>query len=389
MPRTKSIKRPLQLGVIVGNLHDDLLSLDGYLQRFLLPFSPRFRSIDFAVGSLRSADIEHVMVFCDDDKEFVRNYLTREWPFLQFQVYNFSDLNDPEFLPFFEGFLKEQKISNVALIHGDYPVWFDFKSFLPDVGRQRAIALSSRFEGEWIYPAGIFDKNAFLKFFNLVLKTAVQNDDRPDFSVPTFIQEHDPLILSIYGYFMPIQNIDHYFRVHLDMLEDYHFLDHLNSIVPVRSERLMNNTIHLQKDSHIVNSIFGEGAEISGYVENSVILGDVKVAAGAVIRNSVILPGNHIARKTLIENTLIDEFSGDNSLPNIEKNSTIGHHKRAKKNTAFPDALNTGFTLIGKDCIIPARSQIGANCYIESFTPSSRLKSAGEVPDGESVFVKD
>lgn len=64
------------------------------------------------------------------------------------------------------------------------------------------------------------------------------------------------------------------------------------------------------------HSILSEGCELSGSIEKSVIFSGVKIAKGASIKNSVILPGTIVEENVWIENAVI----GSNS---VIKNGVI------------------------------------------------------------------
>ena len=53
----------VDFGIIIGENSTHYLSLDEYVEHFLVPFSPRFRNIDFAVSSLTSIGVREVGVF--------------------------------------------------------------------------------------------------------------------------------------------------------------------------------------------------------------------------------------------------------------------------------------------------------------------------------------
>lgn len=381
-------KKIYDLGIIVGETHSGLLSLDNYVNRYLLPYTPRFRSIDFAIASLETIGVNTIFVFAENDKEFVSSYLMREWPFHRFYVFDNIDLKN-EFYPFFLDYLQENPAQSVVMIHGDYPVWFDMKKAAEAATKHKLVAVEGDLGVETINPALFIDRQFLLKRMKIAIDSAEATNGRVDITVAKIAEESRPATIRANGYFMPVRDLRQYYQSHIDMLEDYYYLDHYNSVVPVKREEVNNRISDLKRGSHVINSLIGEDSEVYGTVENSIIFKGVKIAEQAVVRNSIILPGNHIGRKATVINSIIDEFSGDNSLPNIEKNCVVGVGKVAGKNKDFPSMLDFGVTLVGKDIFLPPGTIIGGNCYIESFLSGSALRSVKTLANGASLLAKD
>lgn len=372
-------QRHLGLGIIIGRGYENFLSLDEYSDHFLLPYGPRFRCIDYAVASLSTIGVEEVIVFAEQDKEYVLNYLVSGWPFVSFHVFDHIDLQTT-FLEYFEAFLKENPVDLIAMIHGDYPVWFDMNPLLTKLGKENIQAVQTRTVDGVIYPALVMDRHQFLRRFR-----GVWMEEGFHLAIDQIVEQQAIPGREVQGIFLPLTSVEEYYNKHIDMLDDYLFLDTYNGHVPVKSRMSLNNFATFQKHSRITNTIIGEGAEVDGEVYDSVILGGARVAAGAVIRNSVILPGNHIGRGARLSHVLLDEFSGDNSLPNIEAGAHIGNDKPAQVNKMIPQ-LKFGVTLIGKDVTIPAGFHIGANCYVDSFVTSRDIRARRRLEDGECIF---
>lgn len=382
-------KNLISTGVIIAQSYDQFLSFDQYLNHYLMPYSPSYRNIDFAVSSLLTIGVENIIVFTEANKEFIGSYLMHEYPETKFYVFDDVDIKH-EFFTFFEEINAQLKIQRLIVMHGDYPVWFDMNQMVVQMGRDKILSIQTIWENQTLFPAMILDDKTFIKRLQIAVDSALATGQRIDLKVPDMVRDFRPKYISVFGYFMPLLSIRHFYERHIDMLDDYHFLDHFNSLVPLKGDRAKTNNAVLQRNSHIINSIVGEDCEVNGKVINSVICAGVKVDDSTEIVNSIIFPGNHIGRKCNIYNTIIDEFSGDNTLPNIEKNVNIGKKtKSLTVNKLYPKKLNFGVTLIGKDVFVPSNTEIGANCYIESFISSSKVRAHRQLNDGESLTAKD
>jgi ADP-glucose pyrophosphorylase len=371
------------LGIIVGDTYSHFLSLDHYVNHFLMPFSPRFRNIDFSIASLAKIGIKEFFVFTEKDKAVIAGYLAKEWPGLHFEVFDVIDIKS-EFVEYFNEFASHFKIEMIAVIQGDYPVWFDMVPMLKEIEKMKNGTFSVDFERSLIYPCIFVNRDKFKKHLHDLVRIS-----NPDFGINQWVKEAHLKSLKLKnGYFIPQKNLKQYYKSHLGMIKDYTALDDYFCNVPITKEIKGSAVANLMRRSNVKNSVVGENVEINGKVENSVIFSGVKVQNGAYIKNSLVLPGNHIGHNVTIVNSIIDEFSGDNTLPNIDKNCTIGNEKPSEINRDFPEILNFGVTLVGKDVNIPSNTKIGGNCYIESFVTSSRIRSErGGVADGGSILL--
>lgn len=83
---------------------------------------------------------------------------------------------------------------------------------------------------------------------------------------------------------------------------------------------------YISANSKIVHSIISEGCNIDGDINFSVIFNGVNIEGGAIIRNSIIMPGAHIMKGSTIYNAIIDE--------NVEigENAIVGNPMRYQLN---------------------------------------------------------
>ncbi|OHD53638.1 MAG: hypothetical protein A2Y33_06870 [Spirochaetes bacterium GWF1_51_8] len=376
-------KKRLNLGVIVGNSFGGYLSFDEYVDHFLLPFSPRFRNIDFSIATLNSVGVTDFLIFTDKDKEIVARYLMSSWPFLDFYVFDKLDLKT-EFIEFFNEYANQKQVSMVGMINGGYPVWFNLRHYHQEYVKTKSTAFRWKDGEREACPLIVLDKNLFMKKM-----TAIIEKHDTLIEVPKFREEIDadmPVTDITDGYVIPFKSIEEYYRIHIDMIDSYLTYDQYNAYVPIRGEKARLVPATIARGCHFIHSIVGEDSDVSGKIQDSVIFSNVKIAPTAIVKNSIILPGNHIGAGAVIQNTIIDEFSGDNSIPNIERNVVIGNPKPSKRNEDYPKILNFGVTLIGKDVVIPARTEIGGNCYIESFVKPSKIAALRTIPDGKSIL---
>ncbi len=377
-------KNNIDLGIIIGENSYNFLSFDEYAEHFLLPYSPRFCNIDFAISSVSTIQLQHVVVFVKRDKDIVLNYLVKGWPFIKFYVFDYLDIAE-KFGQFLMDFSKENSLQSIIIMKGNYPIWFDMKTLKSELETTPNIAIKTKYAMKNYFCGLVVEKDIFIKKYeSLFLDESNLDVD----IIQKIIKEFNIRSVDAKGYIMPFKSLKEYYDVHLSMIDDYLMLDNYNAYVPIRGDITSVSSSSLGRGSHITNSIVGENVEIHGKVENSVIFSNVRIDKHAVIKNSLVLPGHHIGHNAFIVNSIIDEYSEDSTLPTIEPHASIGSENATKVNKAFKEILNFGVTLIGKDVKVPAGMKIGGNCYIDSFISVSTLKQERFLKDGE-VLVRE
>ncbi|MCK7504230.1 MAG: hypothetical protein MZV70_09145 [Desulfobacterales bacterium] len=84
------------------------------------------------------------------------------------------------------------------------------------------------------------------------------------------------------------------------------------------------------------------------------------VEKGASVKDSILMHDTVIRERTSVERCIIDKYVV------IGRESDIGRGDYTIANHSFPEHLNTGLTLIGKEAFIPENVTIGTNCIIHS-----------------------
>lgn len=369
------------LAIIIGKQDKQLLSLDVYTHHYLLPFTPRVRTIDFIVSSLFHGKVQPLLVLAPEDADLLHGYLTKWWPEKEIYVFD-RQKTEQEFLLFLDELKLDHSLKTIGIFYGHFPSWFPLEQ-IQEIPKYALLHYQT--------PLGVFPIGVILPFraFEDGLRATSQTNlyNFLENAVDTFSHEKQLHKISLRGYFQPNYTLIDYYNIHMNLFDDYYYLDHLNSLVPVRPFTVPNVISRTYRSSHVINSLVGENVHIYGHVENSIIFSNVIIDKKAFIKNSIILPGNHIGSDAHIFNTIIDEFSMDNTDPNIGHKVRIGSDHPSLPNKKFPQ-LSSGFTLIGKDLILPDRMTIGGNCYVESFLPLPQLKRHPHLKDGENLLYE-
>ncbi len=113
---------------------------------------------------------------------------------------------------------------------------------------------------------------------------------------------------------------------------------------------------YISSDAVIKNSMIAGGGDTHGHVEHSIISYDVKIGKGAVVKNSIVMPGCEIHENATIENTIIAENA------TVLSGSKIGEE-------------NGKIAVVGNDITIGAGAKVPQGKIIEK-----------DVADGEVIL---
>ena len=134
---------------------------------------------------------------------------------------------------------------------------------------------------------------------------------------------------------------------------------------------------YIDASGRVSRCIIGEGTEVYGDVENSVIGSGVTIEKGAVIRNSIIMNNATIGENAYMDKAIIAENV------KIGKDAKLGIGEKAV-NEFKPQIYSFGLVTIGENSVIPDGVTIGKNTAISGVTtpedyPDGNLKSGGSI----------
>ena len=139
------------------------------------------------------------------------------------------------------------------------------------------------------------------------------------------------------GYWKDVGTIDSLWEANLDLLNPKVDLDLSDPSWKIYSRTPTAPPHYVSPDATVQNSMVTEGCEISGDVDFSVIFADVTIEKGAVIRDSIIMPGTVIKSGAVVQYAIVAE----NAV--VEENAVVGERPEAME-----DLDKWGVAVIGK-----------------------------------------
>lgn len=135
---------------------------------------------------------------------------------------------------------------------------------------------------------------------------------------------------------------------------------------------------YVSPEAVVDTSIISEGTEINGEVYNSVVGAGVRIAKGAVIRDSIIMKECDIGENTVIEKSIIADKT------KIGKGCHLGVGEYAES-TLNPKVYAFDLVTVGEDSVIPDGVSIGKNTAISGATEPSDYPD-GNLPSGGAII---
>lgn len=109
------------------------------------------------------------------------------------------------------------------------------------------------------------------------------------------------------GYFSAVTDFKSYFDANLNLIDIKEVKDLFNAEWPIYTRTSDSCPTQYFESADVKSSVVSNGCLIEGTVESSVIGRGCEIKKGAVIKNSVLLPGVIVGENVVMENQLVDK----------------------------------------------------------------------------------
>ena len=177
------------------------------------------------------------------------------------------------------------------------------------------------------------------------------------------------------GYWKDVGTLGSYWEANMELIDiipDFNLYEEFwriytkNDVIPPQ---------YISANASITRSLIGDGTEVYGRVENSVIGDGVRIGEGAIIRDSIVMDGTVIGDGAVLDRAIVAENV------TIGERSVIGTGENVP-NRVKPSVYSFGLAVIGEDSTIPADVKIGRNTAVTGIT-SAQDYPGGELAGGE------
>ncbi len=185
------------------------------------------------------------------------------------------------------------------------------------------------------------------------------------------------------GYWQDVGTVEAYWQTSLDLLTDDPGieLNDLGWLIYTRSEE--RPPARIGPDASVSRSMISHGCVIDGTVEHSVLSPGVRVAAGAVVRDSIVMFDAVIEEGAMLDRAILDKEA------RIGARARVGVGDDLRPNRDEPERLYAGITLVGKRAEVPKGVEIGRNCRIDPAVTAADFARRRAIRSGETVAASE
>ena len=159
------------------------------------------------------------------------------------------------------------------------------------------------------------------------------------------------------GYWRDIGTVASYWQTNMDMISmPLSFL--YDAKWTIHTQETEKPPSRISETANVVDCLLSSGCAIEGHVEHSVLSPGVRIARGAVVRDSVIMHGAVIGRDSVVERAILDEGV------TIGEGCNIGYGSDYQTSRQRPRITTSGLTLISKNTKIRSGVTIGRNLIV-------------------------
>ena len=145
--------------------------------------------------------------------------------------------------------------------------------------------------------------------------------------------------------------------------------------------------VYVAPSGYVKSSLLASGTEVAGQVENSLLYPGVSIAAGATVRDSVVMSHNHVGRGASLQRALV--LPGRDRIrshPTVEEKATVGGTTGNITNSRFPEQIRDGITVLGPGVELPRGIAVDQGCYLSASYPAASLKRLRKLARGSSYL---
>jgi glucose-1-phosphate adenylyltransferase len=181
------------------------------------------------------------------------------------------------------------------------------------------------------------------------------------------------------GYWQDVGTVESYWQTSLDLLSDDPGieLNDLGWLVYTKSEE--RPPARIGPGATVSRSMISHGCVVDGTVEHSVLSPGVRVAAGAVVRDSIVMFDAVVGEDAVLDRAIVDKEA------RIGAGARVGVGDDLRPNRAEPERLYAGITLVGKRAHVPRGVEIGRNCRIDPGVTEKDFDRRRRIRSGETI----
>jgi glucose-1-phosphate adenylyltransferase len=200
--------------------------------------------------------------------------------------------------------------------------------------------------------------------------------------IPKMVANDKVYAYAFSGYWVDVGTISSYWETNLALLGEKPGLDLYDPSWILHTRSKERPPVKLGSSGKSRDSLLSNGCVIDGMVVNSVLSPGVRVEAGAMVRDSIIMNDTVVRTGAVVDRCVLDKEI------EIGARAQVGLGDDNTPNQLEPTNINTGITIVGKRASIPAGASIGRNCRIDPNTTGDDYDQI-DVPSGGTISQRE
>jgi len=215
---------------------------------------------------------------------------------------------------------------------------------------------SSRLASMGVY---LFDRDALVRW---LIEDAQVPSSTHDFGkdvLPRLVTHGEAVYAYRYGgYWQDVGTLDSYFDANMALLDDHPPMELNDPGWVMHTQSADRPPVRFEAGCRLERSLVANGCRVEGEVVRSVLFPGVSVAAGALVRDSIVMHDAHIGEHVVLDRVILDKEV------QIGRGARLGFGEDRTPNRACPEHLASGITLVGKGARLPEQLTVGRNVRI-------------------------
>lgn len=401
-------KKDMIAMILAGGQGSRLGALTNQMAKPAVPFGSRYRIIDFPLSNCTNSGIDTVGVLTQYQPLALNTYVSNGHPWdldrnnggafilPPYQQIEGTDWYTNTANAIYQnlGFIQNFDPNYVLILSGDHVYKMDYNKMLTHHIKTEADVTIAVIEVPWDEASrfGIMNTDDDMQItefqekpkepqsnlasmgiyiFSLdVLKRSLRADAKDkesahDFGkniIPALLDAGSKLVAYTFdGYWKDVGTIFSLWEANMDLLDTPDEIDLRDAGWRIYSRNPVKPAHYISESATIKNSCTTDGCRVMGHVEHSVLGHSVIVEEGAIVRDSVLLPGSIIRSGAVVDKAII----GLDSV--VSRNVRIGHTADKKtEECAYENAYcSHGISVVDNGVTLKENAQIPENCMVE------------------------
>ena len=388
--------------LLAGGQGSRLYALTNNIAKPAVPFGAKYRIIDFPLSNCVNSGIDTVGVLTQYQPLVLNEYIGNGQPWDLDRnfggVHVLSPYQKKSKSAWYEGtanaiyqnlnFIKMYNPSYVLILSGDHIYKMDYSKMLRahiDKGADCTIAAievplkeASRFGILNTNPDGsvyefeekpkqpkstLASMGVYIFTAEKLYKYLEEDENDPESSkdfgknvLPAMLNAGEKMFAYRFeGYWKDVGTIESLWESNMDLLNPNVPLDLSDDQWRIYARNPVMPPHYVAKDAHVQNSLVAEGCNVYGEIDFAVLFAGVYVAPGAVVKDSIVMPGARIEEGARVQYAIVAE----NSV--VGANSVVGQRPEDMENKE-----DWGVAVIGPGCTLAPDSVVPPKAMIDA-----------------------